>query len=116
MPEANDHLYALEQSIERLIDNQAMMMDGVQIVVHSQTKTDTRLDGLVRDQAAVIKDIAALKSSVETTAGAFTAAVDGFSKEMRWMRIAVFVVLLAFVAVTASFAKPTKAPIAMVSK
>lgn len=115
MNEVQDRLYVLEQSIERLIDNQTMLMGGVQIVEHGQRNTDTRIDGLVRDQAKVSKDLAELGDALKSASKAFTASVDGFAKEMRWMRVTVFVVLLAVVAVAASHAKPAKAALAMVS-
>lgn len=114
MQEVQDRLYVLEKSLDQLIDNQQMLMDGVQIVVHGQTKVDARVDSLIRDQAQVRSDLSDLGKTLESSSLAFTSAVAGFAKEMRWMRVTVFVVLLAVVAVAASHAKPAKAMIAAV--
>jgi hypothetical protein len=88
--------HEVESKIEQLIDNHAMLMDGVQLVVHGQTKVDDRIDGIIATQASLGTNVGVL------------------ANELRWMRVALFLVLLWQVGSTVFASQPAQAMLAMV--
>ena len=92
---------------EQAIDAHAMLSNGLQIVQQGQLNTGLRIDGLVRDMAAA-------KVEREAQHVAVKGAFEGVSKELRYMRVTVFVVLLALVAMNVYGSRPAQAMIATV--
>jgi hypothetical protein len=87
----------VQATLEQLLDNHAMLMDGVQIVVQGQTKVDARIDAIVREQAKL------------------DAGLSVLANELRWQRAGIFLVLLWLVGSTALQSSPAQALMAAVS-
>ena len=104
---AETKLIEIHALSEQAIDAHAMLSNGLQIVQQGQLNTGLRIDGLVRDMAEAKAERVNDRRAIE---GAF----GGVSKELRYMRVTVFVLLLAIVSLNVYGSRPAQAMIATV--